>query len=217
MMQFYPAPPNVAQGRPEYGYPAGPVATSPRMNWSPTMHPGAWGPYDFSAAYPAAYPPTSGEPRSPPYQVSSPNGQEHPGATSHNIRDILGAHPGGTLPSEVAKTPTSYQKSPTSTAAGIAVAVPTEYVRSPTTPNATPMQFPGKPFEGIVYSEVPGSFYVPALPRLPGIYIRTSIQVPVCRVRIYVTVVGYNFTVINECCFRSFMDMRYLQMLRDSD
>ena len=168
MMQFYPAPPSVAQGRPEYAYPAGPVATSPRMNWSPTVHPGAWGPYDFSAAYPAAYPPTSGEPRSPHY-LSSPNGHEHPGATSHNIRDILGAHPGGTLPSEVAKTPSSYQKSPTSTAGGVAVAVPAEYVRSPTTPS--PMQLqptPGKPFEGIVYSEVPGSFYVPALPRLPG-------------------------------------------------
>ena len=113
-MQFYSTHPNVAPVRhPEYSYPTGPVATSPRIDWSPTMHPGAWSPYDF-AAYPAAYPPTSMDPaqRSPPYQVS-PN--DHSG-TPHDIRDILGGQQQGTLLSEIAKTPSSYQKSPTSTA-----------------------------------------------------------------------------------------------------
>ena len=155
-MQFYSTHPNVAPGRHhEYSYPTGPVATSPRINWSPTMHPGAWPPYDF-AAYPAAYPPTSADPtRSPPYQVSSPN--DHSG-TPHNIRDILGGQQQGTLLSEIAKTPSSYQKSPTSTAVTGAMTF-SEHVRSPTTPTVPP--------HGIVYSsEVPSSFYVPR--PLPG-------------------------------------------------
>ena len=156
-MQFYSTHPNVAPGRhPEYSYPTGPVATSPRINWSPTMHPGAWSPYDF-AAYPAAYPPTSADPaqRSPPYQVSSPN--DHSG-TPHNIRDILGGQQQGTLLSEIAKTPSGYQKSPTSTAVSGAMTF-SEHIRSPTTPTVPP--------HGIVYSsEVPSSFYVPR--PLPG-------------------------------------------------
>ena len=157
-MQFYSTHPNVAPGRhPEYSYPTGPVATSPRINWSPTMHPGAWSPYDF-AAYPAAYPPTSADPaqRSPPYQVSSPN--DHSG-TPHNIRDILGGQQQGTLLSEIAKTPSGYQKSPTSTAVSGAMTFSDHHIRSPTTPTVPP--------HGIVYSsEVPSSFYVPR--PLPG-------------------------------------------------
>lgn len=133
------------------------------------MHPGPWGPYDFAAAYPA-YPPTSGDPqRSPSYghaiHVSSPN--EHVSGTPHNIRDILGAQQGGTLPSEIAKTPSGYQRSPTSTAAQFTQIGGEHHVRSPTTPT-TPQLPAAKPFEGVIYSEVPGSFYVPALPRLPG-------------------------------------------------
>ncbi len=166
-MQFYPGqPPAHFQGtRPEYAYPAGPVATSPRMNWSPTVHPGAWTPYDFSAAaaYQAGYPPT-GDPRSPPYNLV-----EHSG-TPHNIRDILGAQSSASLPSEVAKTAISYQKSPTGVASGVAVyAAEHHNLRSPTTPTSTPthMHPPGKPFE-VIYSEMPGSFYVPARPMLSG-------------------------------------------------
>lgn len=159
-MQFYPPP----QGRQEY-YATVPIqhAGNPRMNWSPTMHPSPWH-YDFSAAYPAAYPPNSVDPqRSPAYQVTSSNGHEH-SSTPHNIRDILGAQQGGTLPSEVAKTPTSYQKSPTSTAAGITAF--SDNARSPTTPTHF-----GKAFEGVttIYQDIPGSFYMPALARqLPG-------------------------------------------------
>ena len=163
---FYPS--NV-QARPEYAaaYPAGPVATSPRMNWSPTVHPGAhWGHYpDFSAYPTAAYPSGAGSggdaQRSPPYHISSPN---EPTGTPHNIRDILGAQPGGTLPSEVAKTPSNYQKSPTSSAAAAAAmafsSTAGDHLRSP---SGTPTQTAAP----IVYSEVPG-FYVPALSRLPG-------------------------------------------------
>ena len=156
-MQYYAAHPNVPQGRhPEYSYPTGPVATSPRMNWSPTMHPGAWPPYDFSA-YPAAYPSTSADSlqRSPPYHMTSPT--DHSG-TPHNIRDILGAQQGGTLLSEVAKTPSSYQKSPTTTVTGAMTFAAEHHVRSPTTPTAPPP---------VVYSsEVPSSFYIPR--PLPG-------------------------------------------------
>ena len=169
-MQFYSTHPNVAPGRhPEYGYPTGPVATSPRINWSPTMHPGAWPPYDFTAAYPAAYPPTSADPaqRSPPYQVSSPN--DHSG-TPHNIRDILGGQQQGTLLSEIAKTPSSYQKSPTSTAVSGAMTF-SEQMRSPTTPTVPP--------HGIVYSsEVPSSFYVPR--PLPGSQFAFDSCVSIC-------------------------------------
>lgn len=175
-MQYYAAHPNVPQGRhPEYtGYPAGPVATSPRMNWSPTMHPGAWPPYDFSAAYPAAYPSTSADSqRSPPYNMTSPS--DHTG-TPHNIRDILGGQQSGTLLSEVAKTPSSYQKSPTSTAVTGAMTFAEHHVRSPTTPTAPPP---------VVYSsgELPSSFYIPR--PLPGtqpgsVYDSTSFFPPCC-------------------------------------
>lgn len=162
-MQFYPAP-NLPPSRPEYAYPAGPIATSPRMNWSPTI-PAAWSPYDF--AYPAAYPPTTGEPqRSPSYQQS---GQDQPGGaggTPHNIRDILGAESGATLPNEVAKT---YHKLPTSSGIGMTQFSRADHARSPTTPNTPHFTSPNRPFEGIVYSEVPRSFYVPAIPSgLPG-------------------------------------------------
>ena len=157
-MQFYPP-----QGRQEY-YTSVPIqhTANPRMNWSPTMHPSPW--YDFTTAYPTAYPPNSMDPqRSPAYQVASSNGHEH-SSTPHNIRDILGAQQGGTLPSEVAKTPTSYQKSPTSTAAGITAF--SDNARSPTTPTHF-----GKAFEGVtaIYQDIPGSFYMPAIARpLPG-------------------------------------------------
>ena len=174
-MQFYPGqpPPHFQSTRPEYAY-AGPVATSPRMNWSPNIHPGAWAPYDFSAAYPSGYPTSSGDlHRSPPYHVSSP--PEHSG-TPHNIRDILGAvAPSASLPSEVARTAVNYQKSPTSVASGVTVfagSAEHHHLRSPTTPISTPIHPipPGKPFEGVVYhsSEMPASFYVPTRPIVPG-------------------------------------------------
>ena len=175
---FY-GPSNV-QARPEYAaaYPAGPVATSPRMNWSPAVHPAAthWGHYPDFYPTAAGYPPTAGPgeaQRSPSYHISSPN---EPSGTPHNIRDILGANAqqGVTLPSEIAKTPSSYQKSPTSTAAGMVFASSAsagDHLRSPTlTPSGTPTQTgpPGRPLEGgVVYSEVPG-FYLPAFPRMPG-------------------------------------------------
>ena len=151
-MQFYPAPAVPPQVRPEYAYPATPIATSPRMNWSPTMHQGPWGSYEF--AYPG-YPDS--------HRIHASLVGEHPNATPHNIRDILGAHPGA-VPSEMAKMPGVYQRSPIATTAG------EHFVRSPTTPTSAHMHpIPGKPFEGVVYSEVPGCFYgVPAIPRLQG-------------------------------------------------
>lgn len=146
-MQFYPVAPNVAGQRPEYMYGA-PGSNHPRMNWSPTM-PGPWPHYDFSA-YPGGYPPpvsVDSAQRSPAYHTTSPNQVDHSSSTSHNIRDILGQQ--GALQSEVAKTPSSYQKSPTSTASGATVFSPEHHMRSPTTPTA--------PYS----TEMPASFYMP--------------------------------------------------------
>ena len=174
-MQFYP--PAGAAVRPgvDYGYP--PVAGNPRMNWPPTVHPGAWSPYDFSAYSAAAYPGGTGaEVRSPSaYHVTSPTGHappssaDHGGSRRHNIADILGGQ-SQNLQSEIAKTGgAGYQKSPTSTTANMfspTTATP-EHVRSPTTPT--------HPHAGIVYhhggaGELPPNFYIPALPRpLPGV------------------------------------------------
>lgn len=151
--QMYP-------GRPEYHAYAGPVPGPRGLSWNP-MH---WG-YDMSAYQ--GYPPSSdGSPsqRSPPYHVTSPT--EANSGTPHNIRDILGAgQDGTTLASEIAKTGIAgYQKSPTSTAAPHGVFGPEHAMsmRSPTTPTA-PV---GMPYS----SEVPSSFYMPAIgPRhLPG-------------------------------------------------
>ena len=112
------------------------------MQWSPGVHPGAWPQYDFSA-YQGGYPPVT---------------SMADGATPHNIRDILGAQQQATLTSEVAKTPSSYQKSPTSAGAAAASGaifqyppVPGSEVRSPTTPN----------------QEVPphGTYFIPAVGR----------------------------------------------------
>lgn len=187
IMQFYPHPPPGAAVRPEYGYPA----TSPRMNWPPAVHPGAWPHYDFStysAAYPTVPAGSSGEVRSPSaYNMTSPTGpapaahsSDHGGGRRHNIADILGGQ-SHNLPSEIAKTGgAGYQKSPTSTASGNAMfsptsATPEHHVRSPTTPTHPQA---GRPFEGgILYhhggaGEVPANFYIPAaLSRpLPGAY-----------------------------------------------
>ena len=153
--QIYP-------GRPEYAYP-GPVPGPRGLSWNPTMHP-AWG-YDMSA-YQGYPPPVSdGSPiqRSPPYHVTSPT--EPNSGTPHNIRDILGGQDSTTLASEIAKTGIAgYQKSPTSTTAPPGVFGPEHAMsmRSPTTPTA-PMAMPYS-------SEVPSSFYMPAIgPRhLPG-------------------------------------------------
>ena len=174
-MQFYShPPPSAAAVRPEYGYPA----ASPRVNWAPGVHPGAWSPYDF-AAYSAAYP-GGGEVRSPSY-MTSPTGQaphapaqqsEQGGTRRHNIADILGGH-SQNLTSEIAKTGGGGYKSPTSTASGMfsPTSVTPEHVRSPTTPTHP---HAGRPYEaGILYhhgaGEMPTNFYVPALSRsLPG-------------------------------------------------
>jgi len=132
-MQFYHAaapPPLTASGpnrHPEYPlYPQ--ATTSPRMNWNPAaaaaMHQGHWGGYDFSHHYgfnpaAAALDPT----RSPPYHgahVTSPDAASgSAAATPHNIRDILGAQQQASLQSEIAKTPSSYQQSPTCTSANV--------------------------------------------------------------------------------------------------
>lgn len=87
-------------------------------------------------------------------------------STPHNIRDILGnqQQQQHTQPTEDAKTPSSYQKSPTSTAAGSTLYSPEHIhqMRSPTTPNAPITQMP--------YPADPHSFYFPAIQRpMPGI------------------------------------------------
>ena len=157
-------------GRPEYAAYAGQMPGPRGLSWNPAMHP-AWS-YDMSA-YHHGYPPSSdgGSPvqRSPPYQVSSPTGEPNSAGTPHNIRDILGGgQEGTTLASEIAKTAIAgYQKSPTSTTAPHGGVFGPEHaaamsMRSPTTPTA-PV---GMPYS----SEVPSSFYMPAIgPRhLPG-------------------------------------------------
>ena len=158
--QLYP-------GRPEYAY-AGPVPGPRGLSWNPAMHP-PWG-YDMSAYQ--GYPPSSdGSPvqRSPPYHISSPT-EPNSAGTPHNIRDILGGQDATTLASEIAKTGLAgYQKSPTSTTAPHGGVFGPEHaamsMRSPTTPTA-PV---GMPYS----SEVPSSFYMPAIgPRhhLPSEY-----------------------------------------------
>ena len=156
----------IYHGRPEYhaAYTAGPVPGPRGLSWNPAMHP--WG-YDMSAYQ--GYPPSSdGSPsqRSPPYHITSPT--EPNSGTPHNIRDILGGQDSTTLPSEIAKTGIAgYQKSPTSTTAPHGGMFGPEHamiMRSPTTPTA-PV---GMPYS----SEVPSSFYMPAIgPRhIPGKY-----------------------------------------------
>lgn len=161
---MHPATQMYSSGRPEYhatAYAAGPVPGPRGLGWNPAaMHP--WG-YDMS--FYQGYPPSSdGSPsqRSPPYHVTSPT--EPNSATPHNIRDILGGQDSTTLPSEIAKTGIAgYQKSPTSTTAPHGGVFGPEHamsMRSPTTPTAPLMP----------YSEVPSSFYMPAIgPRhIPG-------------------------------------------------
>ena len=162
-MQFYhaaaPPPLSAVSGQnrhPEYPIHYHQSATSPRMNWNPAaMHPG-WG-YDFSQ-YPGFNPHAPADPtRSPPYHghVTSPDAASGSG-TPHNIRDILGAQQQASLQSEIAKTPSSYQQSPTSTAASV---FSPEHahgpLRSPTTPNT--------PFSADASGAQ--SFYLPAMPR----------------------------------------------------
>jgi hypothetical protein len=166
---MHPAATQLYPGRPEYAAYAGQMPGPRGLSWNPAMHP-AWG-YDMSA-YHHGYPPssdgTSPVQRSPPYQVSSPT--EANAGTPHNIRDILGGagQESTTLASEIAKTGIAgYQKSPTSTTAPHGGVFGPEHaaamsMRSPTTPTA-PV---GMPYS----SEVPSSFYMPAIgPRhLPG-------------------------------------------------
>lgn len=153
-MQYYPPHP-LQNGRqhPEYVYPSGHV-TSPRMQWP--GHPGVWG-YDFAAAYPGGYP-VNIDPQRSPYHIASPTVSEAAQGTPHNIRDILGGQQQQqhTQPSEGAKTPSSYQKSPTS-----AAVFSPEHMRSPTTPNA--------PVPPMSYTADPHSFYMPAMSRMPGV------------------------------------------------
>ena len=169
-MQFYhpTAPPPLSVSGPSRHpeYPHYPQATnSPRMNWNPAaaaaaMHQGHWG-YDFSH-YPGFNPAAVDPNRSPPYHgphVTSPDAASgSPAATPHNIRDILGAQQQATLQSEIAKTASSYQQSPTSTAANVFSPEHAQAIRSPITPNT--------PFSADIG---PQSFYLPAMPRgMPG-------------------------------------------------
>lgn len=163
-MQFqYPAPPPLtASGQvrhPEYAMQYHQAAaTSPRMNWNPAMmHPGSWGAYDFSQ-YPGFNPAAADPNRSPPYHVTSPDAASGSG-TPHNIRDILGAQQQASLQSEIAKTPSSYQQSPTSTAASVFSPEHGHPMRSPTTPNT--------PFSADATGAQ--SFYIPGIAR-PGLH-----------------------------------------------
>lgn len=153
-MQFYPTapPPLTASGQnrhPDYSLQYHQTATSPRMNWNPAMHPSHW-PYDF-AQY--SYPVDPN--RSPPYHVTSPDPASGTAGTPHNIRDILGAQQQASMQSEIAKTPSSYQQSPTSTAASVFSPEHAHPMRSPTTPNT--------PFSADASGAQ--SFYFPAMPR----------------------------------------------------
>ena len=174
--QLYP-------GRPDYAAYAGPVPGHRGLSWNPAMHP-PWG-YDMSVyqGYPSV---SDGSPvqRSPPYHVVSPT-EPNSAGTPHNIRDILGGQDSTTLASEIAKTGIAgYQKSPTSTAAPHMFGPEHAAVmnmRSPTTPTA-PV---GMPYS----SEVPSSFYMPAIgPRhhLPGELERSSLVIHLCCSATYV-------------------------------
>lgn len=156
-MQYY-APHTMTGARhPDYPYPQAGHVTSPRMQWPPGQ--GVWG-YDFSAY--GGYPVNVDPQRSPSYHIVSPTVTEAAQGTPHNIRDILGSqqHQQQTQPTEGAKTPSSYQKSPTSTAAVFSP----DHLRSPTTPNA--------PLHPMPYTADPHSFYMPAVPRMPGVCAR---------------------------------------------
>ena len=142
--QYYPRQEHGGVYHHHHHHPGYPIHHA-RMQWSPGV-PGPWTAYDI--AY-SSYPPVSGH-------ISSSIASDQTAATPHNIRDILGGNqPGGTLPSEVAKTP-SYQKSPSS--AGAATGTVFHYpppgvdLRSPTTPN---------------HPDIPQGFYIPAIPGRP--------------------------------------------------
>ena len=142
--QYYPRQEHGGVYHHHHHHPGYPIHHA-RMQWSPGV-PGPWAAYDI--AY-SSYPPVSGH-------ISSSIASDQTAATPHNIRDILGGNqPGGTLPSEVAKTP-SYQKSPSS--AGAATGTVFHYpppgvdLRSPTTPN---------------HPDIPQGFYIPAIPGRP--------------------------------------------------
>lgn len=162
-MQFYPTapppPPLSVSGQsrhPEYPL-YHPATTSPRMSWNPAAIHHGWG-YDFSQ-YAAGFNPADPN-RSPPYHghVTTPDSTGSGSGTPHNIRDILGAQQQATLQSEIAKTPSSYQQSPTSTAANVFSPEHAHAVgmRSPTTPNT--------PFSADAAAAAQ-SFYLPAMPR----------------------------------------------------
>ena len=145
--QYYPRHGEHVYSAHTGGYHIHPAAAA-RMQWSPNVQTGQWT-YDLSGAYPGFVPSMHG--------LHSPDPQS--AATPHNIRDILG--PGGQtaeqLQSEIAKTPSSYQKSPSSAGAatGTVFHYPTPVsgndMRSPTTPN---------------HPEIP-QFYIPALQGKP--------------------------------------------------
>ena len=155
-MQFYPAPPPLTasgqQTRQDYSLQYHQTVTSPRMNWNPAaaMH-APWA-YDFAQYHGHGYPVDPN--RSPPYHVSSPDGTA--AGTPHNIRDILGAQQQASLQSEIAKTPSSYQQSPTSTAASVFSPEHAHSMRSPTGTPSTPFSADASGAQ---------SFYLPAMPR----------------------------------------------------
>ena len=90
--------------------------------------------------------------------MTSPDAASSAAATPHNIRDILGAQQQASLQSEIAKTPSSYQQSPTCTAANVFSPEHAHVIRSPHTPNT--------PFSADAVGAQ--SFYLPAMPPRPG-------------------------------------------------
>lgn len=149
-------------------------ATAARMQWSPNVQGGQWAAaYDLSAGYQGFVPSSMGG-------LHSPDPAQSAAATPHNIRDILG--PGGqqqqqtsdTLQSEIAKTPSSYQKSPSS--AGAATGTVFHY----------PPQMPGGEMRSPTNNsaEIPAQFYIPALQGKPfGKYSRSWLLI--CRRQAY--------------------------------
>ena len=161
-MQFYQAagpPPLTVSGQnrhPEYPL-YHQTSANPRMNWNPTaMHHSPWA-YDFSQY--TAFNQAIADPNRYHSHVTSPDPTSGTG-TPHNIRDILGAQQQATLQSEIAKTPSSYQQSPTSTAASVFSPEHAHHaMRSPTTPST--------PYSADAVGAQ--SFYIPAMPR-PGMH-----------------------------------------------
>lgn len=161
--QYYPTTvPRHGDPHHIYHHPAGSYihpAAAARMQWSPNVQGGQWAAtYDLSAAgsYPGFVPSSMGGGSGG--GLLSPDPAQS-AATPHNIRDILGGQQQttDTLQSEIAKTPSSYQKSPSSAGAATGTVfhyptpMPGGEMRSPTANSS---------------AEIP-QFYIPALQGKP--------------------------------------------------